>query len=358
MKWGIIGLPQVGKTTLFEVLTRTQPHESHRRDDAQHIGVVPVPEERLNRLAQLFASPKVTPATAEFVEVAAISKETLQETAYLSNLRPLDGLAHVVRLFRNDAVPHLPGALDPLRDITNVEVDLILADLAVIENRLQKLEKERKKIKSAELEKEQSVLEKARQWLETSKPLREADWTDEEKKQIRGFAFLSEKPMLVVLNVDDEQASKPEEAQGAGLEALRNRLHTRVVAIAGRLEAELATLPEAEAAEFMKSYGLPELGAKRILRAAGELLDLISFFTLSEKECRAWMIPRGSTARRAAGTVHSDLEQHFIRAEVLAWDKLLAAGGLAAARQKGVLRLEGKDYVVQDGEVVYIRHSG
>ena len=358
MKWGIIGLPQVGKTTLFEVLTRTHPHESHRRDEA-HLGIVRVPDERLDRLAKLFPSPKVTHATAEFVDVAAISKETLKETAYLVNLRTMDGLAHVVRLFHNDAVAHLPGALDPLRDITNVEVDLLLADLGVAENRLEKLEKERKKIKSAELEKEQGVLEQARQWLDAGKPLREADWTADEKKQIRGFSFLSEKPMLVALNVDEEQASKPEEAlQSAGLDALRKRLHTGVIAIAGKLEAELATLPESEAAEFMSSYGLTELGSRRILRAAGELLDLITFFTLSEKECRAWMIPRGSTALQAAGTVHSDLEQHFIRAEAVAWDNLLAAGGLAAARQKGVLRLEGKDYPVQDGEVIYIRHSG
>ena len=358
MKWGIIGLPQVGKTTLFEVLTRTHPHESHRRDEA-HLGIVRVPDERLDRLAGLFPSPKVTHASAEFVDVAAISKETLKETAYLVNLRTMDGLAHVVRLFHNEAVAHLPGALDPLRDITNVEVDLILADLGVAENRLEKLEKERKKIKSFELEREQGVLEKARQWLESGKPLREGDWTEDEKKQIRGFSFLSEKPMLVALNVDDAQASNPDAAlQVAGLDALRTRPYTRVIAIGGKLEAELAMLPESEAAEFMSGYGLTELGSKRILRATCELLDLITFFTLGDKECRAWNIPRGSTALQAAGAVHSDFEKHFIRAEVVAWERFLEVGGWAGVRPKGALKLEGKEYVVQDGEVINIRHSG
>ena len=359
MKWGIIGLPQVGKTTLFQILTRTLPQESHRHGEAQHIGVVPIPDDRLDRLARLIAPQKITYATAEFVDVAAIGKETLKETAYLANLRSVDGLVHVVRSFHNEAVPHAPGALDPQRDITNVEVDLIVADLGVAENRLERLEKDRKKIKSAEIENEQSLLERVRQWIETGKPLREANWTEQEKKQLRGFSFLSEKPLLVALNVDDEHAGKLEDAVStAGLAAFQNRPSSRVAAIAGKLEAELATLSDAEAAEFLSSFGLTELGSTRILRASCELLDLIVFFTLGDKDCRAWTIPRGSTALQAAGAIHSDIEKHFIRAEVAAWDRFLDAGGWSGVRAKGVLKLEGKEYVVQDGDVLNIRHSG
>ena len=359
MKCGIIGLPQVGKTTLFQVLTRHRPAESHRYGEAQHVGIVLVPDDRLDRLARLFPTAKVTYATFEYVDVAAIGKETLKETTYLANLRTMDGLMHVIRLFRNDAVPHVPGSLDPQRDISNVEVDLILADLGIVENRLERLEKDRKKIKSAEIEREQSLLEKVRQWIEAGKPLREANWTDTEKKQLRGFGFLSEKPMLIVLNVGEEQAGELGTiAESARLDLLRDRLQTRITAIAGNLEAEMALLPDSEAAEFMSSYGLAELGTKRVIRATSEVLGQMVFFTVGEKECRAWNIPRGATALQAAGAIHSDLEKHFIRAEVVAWDKLLETGGLAEARQTGVLRLEGKDYVAQDGEIIHIRHSG
>jgi len=186
-----------------------------------------------------------------------------------------------------------------------------------------------------------------------------ANWTEQEKKQLRGFSFLSEKPLLVALNVDDEQAGKLEEAVStAGLAAFQHRPSSRVAAIAGKLEAELATLSDAEAAEFLSSFGLTELGSTRILRASRELLDLIVFFTLGDKDCRAWAIPRGSTALQAAGAIHSDIEKHFIRAEVAAWDRFLDAGGWSGVRAKGVLKLEGKEYVVQDGDVLNIRHSG
>ena len=359
MRCGIIGLPQVGKTTLFQIVTRTQPSESHHKEDVQHIGVVTVPDDRLDRLAKLFSPAKLTYATVEYADLAPVGKETLKEASYLAALRTLDSLVHVVRLFRDDAVPHIAGSVDPRRDITNVEVELILADLGVVENRLQKLEKERKKIPRADAEKEQALLGKVQQWLETEKPLREAEWSAEELKQLKGFSFLSAKPMLYVLNAGEESAGELEEmVRSAGLDAIEERRQTRATAIAGKLEAEMALLPDADAAEFMRDYGLKESGVKRVIRATYELMGLLSFFTLGEKECRAWSIPRGATAMQAAGAIHTDLEKHFIRAEVIAWDKLLETGDLTAARQKGILRLEGKDYVVQDGEMVHIRHSG
>ena len=358
MSCGIIGFPQVGKTSLFQILTGKTPQESHGHSEA-HIGVVEVPDQRLDRLVKLFTPLKTTYARVEYVDVGAITKDSLKETAYLTTLRNLDALAHVVRVFRNDAVPHFQGSIDPQRDIANLDLELILADLGVIENRLDKLEKDRKKIKNPGLEKEQFLLEKARQWLETEKPLREAAWSDEEQKQLRGFTFLSGKPMLLVLNAGEEEAGALESVLAkAGLDGLANRPHTLATAVSAKIEAELAIMSDSEAQEFLASYGLHESGRSRLLRATHELLGFIVFFTVGDKECRAWTIPRGATAAQAAGAIHSDLEKHFIRAEVVRWDELLEAGSLAGARQKGVLRLEGKEYVVQDGEIVHIRHSG
>ena len=360
MKWGIIGLPQAGKTTPFQILTRTHPRESHRHGEAQqHIGVVKIPDERFDRLVKLFDATKVTHATAEFVDVAAISKETLKESAYLNILRAMDGLVHVARFFHNEAVPQGPGGINPSRDFQDVEVELILSDLGVVENRLAKIEKDRKKIKSPDLDREQSILESMKEWLEGGKPLREGEWSAQEKKPLQGFSFLSEKPMLAVLNVDEEKAgSIPEIVESQAFAPWRNRKGTHLAAIAGRIEAELATLPDADVPELMASYGLADLGSIRIVRAACELMGLITFFTLGDKECRAWLIPRGSTALQAAGTIHSDIEKHFIRAEVVGWEPFLQAGGWGGGRIQGALRVEGKEYRVQDGEVLNIRHSG
>ena len=202
-------------------------------------------------------------------------------------------------------------------------------------------------------------MERVQQWLETERPLREGEWTEAEKKQLRGFSFLSAKPMLLVLNVGEQQAAQMDQAlHSLGLEKPSLHAQTLATAVCGRIEAELAMMPDSEAAEFMTSYNLTEPGKDRLIRTTLELLGLIVFFTPGEKETRAWMIPKGATALQAAGAIHSDIEKNFIRAEVIAWDKLLEAGGPAGARQKGILRLEGKEYVVQDGEVLTIRHTG
>ena len=359
MRCGIIGLPQVGKTSIFRVLTHAAAPETHRYGEAQHIGVVEVPDPRLDQLAKLFSPPKITYATVEYVDVAALGQDTLKETAYLAQLRQVDALFHVVRCFADDAVPHIKGSVDPQRDISSVELDLLLSDLGVIENRLAKLEKDRKKIQDMELEREQALLEKASQWLEGDNPLRAAPWTEEEQKRLKGFAFLSEKPMLIVLNLGEEQWGDRERMlQEPAFQTLGQRPQTQLITVCGKLEAELAQMPDTEAADFLASYGLAEPGRDRLIRATHEILGLISFLTVGEKECRAWSIPRASTALDAAASIHSDLAKHFIRAEVIEWQKLLEAESLAAARQKGTLRLEGKDYVVHDGEIVHIRHSG
>jgi hypothetical protein len=266
----------------------------------------------------------------------------------------------VVRVFDDPSVPHT-GEIDPLRDIKNVEFDLLVSDLGQIEKRLERLEKDLKKMKTPELEKEFELLKRAKVQVESDKPLREMDMSAEDKKRIKGFMFLSEKPIFYVLNIGEstELGRELEEAVSKyKLTEIAARPNAAATAICGKVEAELAEMSDADAAEFLSSYGLTESGLVRLIRTTYKLMGLISFFTAGEDECRAWQVPAQSRAQAAAGAIHSDLEKHFIRAETIRWDQLLEAGSEANARAKGTLRLEGKDYIVQDGDVMHIRHSG
>ncbi len=359
MKTGIIGLPQVGKTSLFKILTKAHLTPTHNPREA-HVGVAKVPDDRLDRLAALYNPKKLVHASVEYVDVAAIGKEALKESGYIGSLRNVDSLAHVVRAFDDPSIPHV-GEIDPLRDIKNVDFDLIVSDLDQVEGRLERLEKDLKKRKTPELEKEHEILLRAKSHLEGERPLREMELTPEDKKRIRGFMFLSEKPMLYVLNIGEStELGKDLENAAAkyNVDSLASRLNTGATAICGKVEAELAEMSDEEAAEFLASYGLKESGLTRLIRKTYELLGMVSFFTVGEDECRAWTVEKSSRAQAAAGAIHSDLEHHFIRAEVIHWDALLAAGSEANARAAGTLRLEGKDYPVKDGDVMHIRHSG
>jgi hypothetical protein len=361
MKTGIIGLPQVGKTSLFRILTKAHLSEHAFANPREaHIGVAKVPDDRLDRLAALYHPKKLTHTSVEYVDVGAIGQEALKETAYVGHLRQVDALAHVVRVFEDAVIPHV-GDIDALRDIKNVEFDLMVSDLGQIEKRLERLEKDLKKMKTAELEKEFELLKRANAHLGDEKPLRELQMTGEEKRRIRGFMFLSEKPILYVLNIGESSELGKELEDAASkhkLTEIASRPNAAATAICGKVEAELSEMSEADAAEFLSSYGLKESGLTRLIRTTYQLLGLISFFTLGEDECRAWQIPAHTRAQEAAGAIHSDLEKHFIRAETIRWDQLLEAGSEANARAKGTLRLEGKDYIVQDGDVLHIRHSG
>ena len=361
MKTGIIGLPQVGKTSLFGILTKAHLSEqAYANPREAHLGVAKVPDERLDRLAALYSPKKLTHASVEYVDVGAIGQDALKETAYLAHLRGVDALAHVLRAFDDPAIPHV-GGIDPLRDIKNVEFDLMVSDLGQIEKRLERLEKDLKKMKTPELEKEFELLKRAKVQVESDKPLREMEMTAEDKKRIKGFMFLSEKPIFYVLNIGEstELGKELEEAVSKyKLIEIAARPNAAATAICGKVEAELAEMSDADAAEFLSSYGLTESGLVRLIRTTYKLLGLISFFTAGEDECRAWQVPANSRAQDAAGAIHSDLEKHFIRAETIRWDQLLEAGSEANARAKGTLRLEGKDYIVQDGDVMHIRHSG
>jgi GTP-binding protein YchF len=359
MKTGIIGLPQVGKTSLFKILTKAKVEDRGYSREA-HLGIAKVPDDRLDKLAALYNPKKTIYATVEYADVAAIGQEALKETSFLTNLRNVDALIHVLRAFEDESIPHV-GEIDPLRDIKNVEFDLMVSDLTQIEKRLERLQKDLKKMRTSDLEKENALLLRAKEALEQEKPLRELEMSAEEKKLIRGFMFLSQKPILYALNLSESTTVGADlEAAAAKykIEEAAARPNAGVTAFCGKVEAELAEMDDEEASEFLASYGLQESGLRRLIRKSYELLGLISFFTVGEDECRAWTVPVNSRAQEAAGAIHSDLEKHFIRAETIHWDTLLAAGSEAAARSQGTLRLEGKDYQVQDGDVLHIRHSG
>jgi GTP-binding protein YchF len=357
MKTAIIGLPMVGKTSLFTILTGVH-QETRIGSTAARTGVAKVPDSRLEALAGLFDPNKTTHATVDYVDMPSISKESLRDPSSVASLRNVDAFAHVLRLFADQTIPHEKGSVDPLRDLDDVETELILSDLVVVEKRLERLDKDRKKIKNPELDREFDLLMKAKAVLEENRPLRQLELDAEDEKRIRGFQFLSQKPMLYVLNLGEEEAGKMHEREQDFRERqLAGRAHVAVTAVCGKIEAELAELPREEQRDYLASYGLTDSGLERLISATYSLIGLMSFLTAGEDECRAWTIPQNSTAVKAAGAIHSDFEKKFIRAEVVNWKTLVDLGGYSGARDKGQLRLEGKEYIVKDGDVLVIRHS-
>jgi len=358
MRTGIIGLPLVGKTSLFKILTHAHL-DAKAAHAPTHVGVARVPDARLDQLAGLYKPRKVTPATVEYVDVGGLVKDRVRDAAFLAQLREVDALANVVRVFENPAVPHPAGTIDPLRDVEGLELELMLNDLEQATRRIERVEKDLKKKKDPALEHELALLSRSRAAIEAERPLREVEFSAEELKMLSSFMFLSQKPMLYVLNLSDDEADEIDRAvERHKLDVLARKPNTSVVPICGRIEAELAELESPEAAELLAAYGLKESGLDRLIHATHKLLGLLSFFTCNEAECHAWTVRRGTTAVKAAGVVHSDFERGFIKAEVVRWDELVAAGSLAAARERGRVKLEGKEYVVEEGDVIMFRHSG
>ena len=356
MRIGIVGFPQVGKTSLLKILTAA--HAGGVAHGAPHVGVARVPDSRLAELAKLYQPKKVTYAQLEYLDGPALVNEPEKDTAALAHYRQVEALAHILRVFREPAVAHLPGEVNPARDIASLETELLLVDLDIASKRLERLTRELKKTRTPEMEQEHAALSKCRQHLAGEMPLRAVSWSEEEQRLLRGFMFFTAKPVLYVLNVGDEEAAEVDHvAEKYGLAGLTAQPEVGVTAICGKIEAELADLEETEAAEFLASYGLHESARERVLQKSVVVLNLITFFTVSEPECRAWLVPRGTSALKAAGFVHSDFEQRFVKAEVIPWNELVAWGGLAGAREQGKMRLEGKDYPVADGDVIYIRHT-
>jgi ribosome-binding ATPase len=358
MQTGIIGLGQSGKTSLFRILTRARV-DARSAPNQAHVGIARVPDERVAKLAEVFKPKKVTYATIEYVDIGGLQKDREKNAASLVPLREADALAHVVRLFENPAVPHPNGSTDAMRDIESVEIELMLNDLEQASKRIERVEKDLKKKKDTQLEAELQVLMRCKEALESEKPLRELEFKPEEEKMLTGFLFLTRKPMLYVLNLGDEEAPEIDRVvEKYHLEKLARKAQTALVPFCGKIEAELAELDDAEAHEMMSAYGLKESGRDRLIQASYRLLGLISFLTCGEPECRAWTIERGMNAQRAAGAIHSDIEKNFIKAEVVNWEDLLKAGSFAVARERAQVRLEGKEYIVKDGDVILFRHSG
>ena len=357
MKTAIIGLPMTGKTSLFTILTGVT-QESRMGSTAVRTGIAKVPDPRVDALSDLYQPPKITYATVEYVDTPSISKESLRDPAFLASLRVADAFAHVLRVFQDESVPHEHGSVDPVRDFDDVETELILSDLVVVEKRLERVEKDRKKIKDPSMDKEYELLVRCKEALEANTPLRNMQLQDEDEKRIRGFQFLSQKPMLLVLNLGEEDATRLHEVEEKYRTGpLAGKANTAVTAVCGKIEAEMAELPADDAKEYMASYGLGESGLQRIIEATYRLLGMMSFLTAGDTEVRAWTIPIHSTAVKAAGAIHSDFEKKFIRAEVVNWKNLVDLNGYPGVREKGLLRLEGKEYIVKDGDVLVIRHS-
>jgi ribosome-binding ATPase len=355
MRLGIIGLPQTGKTTLFNALTRgSQPTGAASGKIEMHTAVVDVPDPRVDKLSEMFKPKKTIYTKVTYVDIAGLDGSAGKagiSGALLNNLTQMDGFIHVVRAFADDNVPHVRETIDPLRDIRAMDTELVLNDLIAVERKLERLAEEKKKgagRDKAVIDREVVLFDRFHEALAAETPLRDLDVNAEEMKMLSGFGFLSQKPMLLVLNLSEGQTEPAIEY---------SHKHTKIVALQGKLEADIAQLSPDEAQMFLAEYHIEEPSLNRMIRLSYDLLGLQSFFTAGEDECRAWTVHRGATAPEAAGVIHTDLQKGFIRAEVVAYDDLMALGGMTECKAKGKLRLEGKEYFVQDGDVLNIRFN-
>jgi GTP-binding protein YchF len=367
LRAALIGIGSSGKTSLFQLMTsaRETARSAHGKGEAS-IGISKVPDPRLDRLTAMYNPKKRVPATVEFSDLAIPGgtggAQALVDVAAYKNA---DALVHVLRAFQDPSVPHPSGAVDPARDAQAMEDELILADLGVAERRLERLEKDLRKNKSADLEKERDVITLCKGTLEEGRPLRTLDLKGDDLKRLRGFQFLSAKPLLIVINLDEAELAQgggaatriERAADAAGLTAFLSHAATAAVAVCAKIELEIAQLEPSDSAAFLADLGLSESGLDRVVRASYELLGYMSFFTVGEDECRAWSIPRHTPAQIAAGEIHSDIARGFIRAEVVSYDHLIARGTMAACRDHGEVRLEGKEYIVQDGDIINFRFA-
>lgn len=355
MRLGIIGFPQSGKTTIFNTLTRgNQPVTMSGGRVEIHTAVVDVPDPRVERLSAMFNPEKTTYAKVTYADIAGLegaSGKKGMAGPLLNQLNQVDGLLHVVRCFDNPSVPHSHGSIDPIRDIAAMDSDLLLNDLIAIERKLERLTEEiRRNVKGdkAQMEREAALFNRFNEALQQEIPLRNVEFSEEELKEVSGFGFLTLKPMLIVLNLSEGQTAPAIDYPH------KNSL---VVSLQGKLEMDLAQLPPDEAEMFKSAYGLEELGLAKVINLSYDLLGYQSFFTVGEDEVRAWRARRGASAYEAAGVIHSDLQKGFIRAEVINQDELLALGGMNQAKSNGKLRLEGKEYILKDGDIMHVRFS-
>jgi len=355
MRLGIIGLPQSGKTTLFNALTGgAQPTNPASGRIEVHTAVVDVPDPRVDRLSAMFKPKKTIYAKVTYADIAGLDGSAGKSGisgVLLNQLTQMDGFINVVRCFEDDMVPHPQDTIDPLRDIATMDSEFILNDLIAVERKLERLAEERKKGAGRDksiIERETVLFERFQAALAAETPLRDLEITPEDEKTLSGFGFLSRKPILIVLNLSEGQRAP---------EVNYPHQRSQIVALQARLEADIAQLPPEEAQVFLAEYGIEEPSLNRMIRLSYDLLGLQSFFTVGPDEVRAWTVQRGATAPEAAGVIHTDLQKGFIRAEVAAYDELIALGGLNEAKAHGRLRLEGKEYIVKDGDILNIRFN-
>jgi len=352
MEIGIIGLPRSGKTTLFNALTRGKANVGGYSADP-NVGVAKVSDLRLVKLDEMFRPGRRVPAEVKYIDVATPTHGELSG-AFLTHLSQIDGLLHVVRAFKDDNVPHIEGSVDPERDVKLLDLELTFSDLSIIEKRLHKIKTLYKGAKPNEREafaKEEALLARIKAALEAEVPIREQELSEDERKAISGYQFLSAKPLLIVFNIGEGQL-KGAASLEEGWRKKFKRPHVDVAVLCGKLEMELAQLEEEEAQVFRADMGISEAALNRIIRLSYDLLGLISFFTHVSDEIRAWTIRRDTAAVHAAGKIHTDMERGFIRAEVISYDDLMKCGSIAEGKKHGLLRVEGKTYVVQDGDVI------
>ena len=354
MRLGIIGLPQSGKTTLYNALTRGSVPTGAGGKLEVHTAVVDVPDPRVDTLSAMFNPKKTIYTKVTYADIAGLDgsagKSGISGTL-MNHLTQMDGFIHVARCFESDEVPHAAGSIDPQRDIAAMDTEFILNDLIAVERKLERLAEERKKgagREKAVIDREHELFERFHAVLSEEKPLKDMEISHEEEKMLSGYGFLSRKPTLIVLNLSEGQKEPA---------ITYTHKHSQVVSLQGKLEMDIAQLPPDEMQIFLQEYGIEEPSLNRMIRLSYDLLGLQSFFTVGPDECRGWTVHRGATAPEAAGEIHTDLQKGFIRAEVVAYNDLVALGSMNEAKSKGKFRLEGKEYIVQDGDILNIRFN-